>query len=455
MNDSTVRVRFAPSPTGFLHVGGLRTALFNFLFAKKYGGKFILRIEDTDRKRLVEGSEQDIKDNLKSFGLNWDEEYKQSDRLGRYKELAEKLVAEDKAYYEESEKGKAVRFKVETEGTTEFEDLVHGKLSFKNETFKDPIILKSDGYPVYNFANVVDDHDMQITHVIRGEEFLPSTPIHIQIYESLGWEIPKFVHLPLILDQERKKLSKRSGDVAVREYIEKGYLPQALLNFIALLGWNPKTEQEIFSLDELIAEFAVEKINKAGPIFDVVKLDFINREWQRKLNLKKGDPLNQKAFEILEKKFGEINQKFFEAVRPLITERIKGPSDLEKKLPEFYFFFNEPEYDAKLLIWKDTSNEKIKNNLNIMMEFLKTLSFNSSPLSKGEEGRGIDLQSKILGLLEERGIGKGEALWPLRVALAGLQNSPGPFEVMEAFSKMPGGQKIILARIQKAIEKLT
>ncbi|MDP3740909.1 MAG: glutamate--tRNA ligase family protein, partial [bacterium] len=325
--------------------------------------------------------------------------------------------------------------------------------------------------------------EMQISHVIRGEEFLPSTPIHLQIYEAFGWETPKFIHLPLILDRERKKLSKRTGDVAVKEYIEKGYLPQPLLNFIALLGWNPKSTKEIFSLDELISEFAVEKLNKAAAILDLDKLDFLNRQWQKKLNLGEKDPLNRKTHKLLVEKFGNPSlspsphegrvgegsriHEIFSNVWPIILERIRGPSDLEERLPEFKFFFEEPEYDSQLLIWKDTPNERIKENLQKLLGLLQsTPSLNpshqgreksgddSSPLV-GEGRWGDNLENEILNLLTEQGIGKGEALWPLRVALSGLKNSPSPFEIIEAFTKMPNGREIVLQRIQKAIEKLS
>lgn len=444
-----MKVRFAPSPTGFLHIGGLRTALFNFLFANKYAGKFLLRIEDTDRERLVAGSEEDIKSSLKFFGLIWEEEYKQSERLEKYKFYAGKLISEKRAYLEKTEIGTGVRFRMNTQGQTRLNDLVHGEVVFENEIFKDPILLKSDGYPVYNFANVIDDYEMKISHVVRGEEFLSSTPIHIQIYEALGWTPPRFIHLPLILDPERKKLSKRTGDVAVKEYIEKGYLPEALINFIALLGWNPKTEEEIFSLQNLVEKFSVEKINKSGAIFDISKLDYINRCWQEKLNLGENDPMYQRAMQMFFKKSpsksesSHFEEKDFSAIWPLIHERIKGPSDLEEKLPEFEFFSAKNlEYEPTLLIWKQTPASQIKANLGAVLELIS----NESILA--------DVQKKILGLLEEKGIGKGESLWPLRVALSGQQNSPGPFEIIDILSRLPGGRKIILERLQEAIEKL-
>ncbi len=396
----------------------------------------------------MEGAELDIEQTLKDFGLTWDEKYKQSERLETYKKYADELLAKDLAYFEEGEKGKAIRFRMPKTGITEFEDLVHGKLSFKNELIKDPIILKSDGYPVYNFANVIDDHEMQISDTIRGEEFISSTPLHIQIYHALNWEPPQFAHLPLILDKDRKKLSKRTGDVTVKEYRDKGYLKEALLNFIALLGWNPKSTREIFSLDELISEFDIKKVNRAGAIFDIEKLDFINREWKKKLNLPpEKDPMmrssimtlkNQTSNNIGEQAIGDTLIKIW----PQVTERIPGPDKVDAMISEFKFYFEDPEYDTGLLTWKETERAKIKSNLESLIKFIES------------EKSLANLEPKIINHLEEQGIGKGEALWPLRVALTGLKNSPGPFEIMSAFDQIPNGRETVLRRIKNAIEKL-
>src|SRR3989344_2034407 len=328
MNDSKVRVRFAPSPTGFLHIGGLRTALFNFLFAKKNSGSFILRIEDTDRASEVPGAVENIQETLKKFNLNPDEgPIFQSQRLDIYKKYADELIAKDAAYkcycseeriaelkkqaelakapflYDKfclknpqelapalsfSKRGGAfiIRQNMPEEGFTEFEDEVYGKIRIENRLLDDGVLVKSDGYPVYNFANVIDDHEMGITHVIRGEEFIPSTPKHILLYQTFGWPAPAFAHLPLLLDKTRKKLSKRDGDVAIKDYLDKGYLPEAIINFVALLGWNPKTTKEIFSLEELIESFDFSKINKAGAVFDLDKLNWFNSYYikQKPLN---------------------------------------------------------------------------------------------------------------------------------------------------------------------------
>jgi exopolysaccharide biosynthesis WecB/TagA/CpsF family protein len=316
---SEVRTRFAPSPTGFLHIGGLRTALYNYLYAKQHKGKFILRIEDTDQERLVPNAQQQLIQTLKSFNLEFDEgpgiegkygPYIQSQRLHLYQEYVQKLLDSKAAYYcfctterlqelremqeqvhqpskydrhclqlnikEIEEKIKnnephVVRLRI-PEGHTSFNDLIRGEVSVDNQVLDDQIILKSDGYPTYHLANVVDDHLMKITHVIRGEEWIPSTPKHIILYQAFGWLPPEFSHLPLLLNADKSKLSKRQGDVAAEDYLQKGYLPEALLNFIALLGWNPGTDDEIFSLSELTTKFTLEKVQKSGAVFNIQKL---------------------------------------------------------------------------------------------------------------------------------------------------------------------------------------
>src|SRR3989344_101310 len=286
----SIKTRFAPSPTGWLHVGGLRTALYAYLFAKHNKGEFLLRIEDTDQERKVKGAVENLQEMLKIFRLNWDNEKPmiQSERISVYQKYAEDLIKKDKAYYcfcskerldnlrkAQQQKGLppmydghcrdislqeisdkklkeayVIRFKMPRTGQTEFSDIIRGKVKFDNRLLDDPIILKSDGFPTYHLANVVDDHEMKVTHVIRGEEWLPSTPKHILLYRAFGWQQPQFAHLPLLLNPDKSKLSKRQGNVAVEDYLKKGYLPESLLNFVLLLGWNPKTEQEIFTIEE-------------------------------------------------------------------------------------------------------------------------------------------------------------------------------------------------------------
>ncbi|MCL5436074.1 MAG: glutamate--tRNA ligase [Patescibacteria group bacterium] len=490
-----IRTRFAPSPTGYLHIGSLRTALFDYLFARKYGGDFVLRIEDTDRQRLVPGAVENLIKILQEFGLKPDEgphkpdpkyaPYVQSERLPLYNKYAKTLVERQMAYYcfcaterlenlrkqQEAQKQPphydgfcrdlsatdvqaklaqnaeyVIRQRIPKTGVTEYDDLVYGHLQFKNELLDDSILVKSDGYPVYNFANVVDDHLMEITHVIRGEEFLSSTPKHVLLYKAFGWTQPVFFHLPLILDEKRQKLSKRSGDVAVEEYLKKGYLKEAILNFISLLGWNPKTADEIFSLSELVERFEVEKVNKPGAIFDVRKLDFIDRQWRKRLNLKSDDdPLFRRAQTLLKDFPG--NRKVLELVYPQILERIAGPSDLEERMAEFNFYFKEPRYDASLLLWKKLPSAQAKLNLQKLKRFLAGL--------KPEDFIATALEAKLKAFIAEQGMATGEALWPLRVALSGQKNSPGPFEILEVFAKSPAGIKIALNRIDKAISMLS
>lgn len=331
--ENQVRVRFAPSPTGYLHVGGLRTALYNYLFARHHGGKFILRIEDTDRSRYVEGAVENLIASLKWAGLEYDEgpdkpgefgPYVQSERTALYLKHADELIASGKAYYcfctamrldeqrtiqkeknlstmydkkclsltPDEVKAKldggdpyVIRLNIPASGEFKFKDKVRGKIKIDLSQVDDQILIKSDGFPTYHLANVVDDHYMQITHVIRGEEWLSSVPKHVLLYKYLGWKVPDFAHLPLLLNTDKSKLSKRQADVATEDYMKKGYLPAALINFVALLGWNKGDNQEIFSLAELAEYFDLKRVNKAGAVFDIVKLDWMNGQYIRKADL--------------------------------------------------------------------------------------------------------------------------------------------------------------------------
>jgi len=474
MNTTSVRVRFAPSPTGFLHVGGLRTALFNYLWAKKNKGVFVLRIEDTDRAREVPGSVENILEVFKTFDLKIDEgPVKQSDRLKIYQEHIQILLDKGAAYkcycdekrIEELKKQAdlakvpfrydkyclknpapsagsgsrnfVVRQNVPESGFTEFDDLVYEHIRVENRLLEDGVLVKSDGWPVYNFANVVDDHLMQISHVIRGQEFIPSTPKHILLYQAFDWNVPQFVHLPLLLNKEKKKLSKRDGDVAVKEYLEKGYLPEAILNFIAFLGWNPKTEQEIFSLDELVGAFDLLKINKAGAVFDLDKLQWFNAHYIKQKPL---DELMEMIKPYLGVDASKYPAVFLKSILETERERLKMLSEIGERVK---YFFQLPEYDASLLRWKNVTNEQITTSL---QEAEKIISSFQLPISKN------DIEKAFL---EKIGTGdKGTMLWPLRVALSGLKASPGPFEIISVFLKLPDGKEIIAQRIQNAIAKL-
>lgn len=465
-----VKVRFAPSPTGFLHIGGLRTALFNFLFARKNQGGFALRIEDTDRNRTVKGATENIIETLRLFHLDFDEgPVYQSARLDLYRDYAQMLLQSGSAYRcycsqeridelkkqaeaaklpfrydkhclfhpDQSGPSYVIRQNVPEEGTTEFEDLVHGKISVENRRLDDGVLVKSDGYPVYNFANVIDDHLMEITHVIRGEEFIPSTPKHILLYRSLGWEPPLFAHLPLILDTNRKKLSKRLGEVAVKEYMQKGYLPEALLNFIALLGWNPKTKKELFTLAELTSEFSLDKINRAGAVFDTAKLNWFNNHYVQQKKPSELLALVKTHFAVPVDQYPE---NFLKKIVEIEQSRLNVLSEIGERTR---YFFAEPEYEPKLLGWKQMTGSEIKKSLEVSEQLIK---------SATNHAKQQELQDDFFAKI---GTGdKGAILWPLRVALTGQKATPGPFEIMAAFFELPNGREILLRRIRTAIARL-
>lgn len=485
-----VRTRFAPSPTGLLHVGGLRTALFNFLYARKNNGKFILRVEDTDQARLVPGSLENIVQTLADLKLNPDEglfwdngikekgessPYLQSKRLDIYKKHAQELIEKNHAYYcfctlqrlEELHKqqgtahqppkydkfclkltkaeveaklkageARVIRLNVPADQQIRFNDLVHGEIKIFSNEVDDQILLKSDGYPTYHLANVVDDHLMDITHVIRGDEWIPSTPKHILLYSAFGWESPQFAHLPLLLSKAKKKLSKRDGDVAVKDFLEAGYLPEALINFVAFLGWNPKTEQEVFSLVELVEQFSFDKVNKSGAVFDLEKLDWLNSVYIRKLKI---DELFALAVPYLLKagvQTEKYPKKFIEKILELERERLKKLSEVGERVK---YFFDEPKYEPSLLIWKKSDKQTILKNLEKLQQFLQA----NQPT-----------EIAIKKFIADNNLKTGEVLWPLRVALTGLDASPGPFEIMDAFGILPDGKEIILKRINQAAEVL-
>jgi glutamyl-tRNA synthetase len=524
-----VRVRFAPSPTGYLHIGGLRTALYNWLFARQNKGMFIIRIEDTDRKRFVPGATEKLIEILDWIGLDYDEgpylkmsnvkcqmskpiiqergkyrPYIQSKRLAIYQKYAQELVKKGAAYYcfcspERLEKLRQVqianklppkydglcrnlsqkeindklkknflfviRLKFPQTGTTVLNDLIRGKVAFNNSLQDEAVLFKSDGYPTYHLANVVDDYLMKITHIIRGEEWLSSIPKHLFLYQVLGWPVPKFAHLPLLLSKDRSKLSKRHGDIAVEDFRAKGYLPAALLNFSTLLGWNPGKgeEQEIFTLKELVQTFSLEKIHKAGAIFDLEKLDWLNGWYIRHKNLSDltklclpylirtgliKSKISNFQFpiskQILNAKFqiiqtGEVvNFKWLTKIVALEQERMKKLSEIAELTK---FFFKEPNYERGLLGWKKMTREQIVDNL----QFLKK---NLFKINKNNFNKKY-LEKKILELIKKNNLGIGETLWPMRVALSGRVASPGPFEIAEVL-----GKDKTLVRLNQAIKTI-
>lgn len=520
-----VRVRFPPSPTGYLHVGSLRTALYNYLFAEKNKADFVLRIEDTDRKRFIEGSLESLIKTLNWADLEYDEgvflaakplkfsglaathsekypniveggeygPYIQSEKLEVYKKYAEELVKKGQAYYcfceperleEMREKQRAqkkppiydryclrnvsgeeinknlksncpytIRLKIPENETVEFEDIVRGKVKFKTDLVDDTVLLKSDGFPTYHLANVVDDYEMKITHVIRGEEWLSSVPKHLLLYEYFGWEPPKFAHLPLLLNADRSKLSKRQGDVAVEDYIKKGYLKEAIINFVAMLGWNPGegSTQEIFTLQELTQKFDLSRVHKSGAVFDIKKFNWINSQWIKKITL---EDLYERSKQFWKEKDFYINASEEKKSQNYIKKILSIERDRLGKLSEVgennKFFFQEPNYGKEILRWKELTWDEIRASLEKSLKILDNI--------KDEEWERGNLKKILMDAAGEKPTrnathsvagGRGELLWPLRAALTGVEKSPSPFEVAWVL-----GKKEALKRIKKAMGKI-
>ncbi|MCL4405202.1 MAG: glutamate--tRNA ligase [Patescibacteria group bacterium] len=460
-----VRVRFAPSPTGSLHIGGARTALFNWLHAKSQGGHFILRIEDTDRERSTPESEADILEGLSWLGITWDEFYRQSDRIGIYREYLKKLIDDDKAYYcfcskEDLEaerqalvaqgfppkysgrcralskeevvkrlnenKEHVIRFKV-PEREVVFKDLIRGQVKFDASLSGDVIIAKNLDQPLYNFAVTVDDFLMGITHVIRGEEHLSNTPKQILLAEAMGMNAPQFAHLPLILNTDRSKMSKRMSDVALHDYRNKGYLPQAIVNFISFLGWHPREDKDMMSLDQITSEFELNRVQKGGAIFNVDKLDWLNAHYI--------NSLTPEELAGMAKPFMPEGYELTIAMAASVKGRIKTLAEIQGIVD---LFFKLPAYDTELLKWKDMPLSQVTSNLESALTVLNKI---------GESDYNQANLEKVLSPLAPEG-NRGELFWPLRVALSGSKASPGPFEIMEVLGKQES-----LSRIEKAITK--
>lgn len=492
---NTVRVRFAPSPTGYLHIGGLRTALYNYLFAKHHDGKFILRIEDTDQSRYVEEAEQDIINSLKWSGIEIDEgpetpgefgPYRQSERKEKYHKFAEQLVEKDQAYYafdttdeldqmrerlqksgnpspkydaitrqsmknsltlpqEEVEKRLdrgdeyVVRLKVPRRETVRFEDLIRGHVSFETKGLDDQVLLKSDGMPTYHLANVVDDHEMQITHVIRGEEWLSSTPKHVLLYNAFGWEVPQMAHLPLIMSPSGGKLSKRKAEsegipINTKDYIKQNYEPEALVNFLAYLGWSPGDDGEIHSLDELIDLFTLDRVSKGGAVFNHKKLLWYNEHYLREQpDAKIAERLKGISDDAL---IEDVDNEYLKTAVGLLKERI---SKIEEILEMGRFFFEDPEeYDEKALKrWKDDSAELVT----LYKSEIKDLS--------DDEFEAGTLKSSLESVINSKDVGFGKLMMPLRIAITGQGFGPDLFASMELL-----GKDAVVRRIDTALEKL-
>lgn len=400
-----VRVRIAPSPTGSPHIGTAWQALFDFVFAKKNNGKFILRIEDTDRARYVPESEQEIIDTLKWLGFDYDETYKQSQRLDIYKKYSKELLDKGVAYEDEG----AIRFKTNKEGETSWTDLVGiKKITFPNNTQEDFVIIKSDGYPTYNFANVLDDHLMEITHVIRGNEFISSTPKHLMIYLAFGWTPPQFAHLPVLVGADRSKLSKRHGAKGALEFKKEGYLKESLINFLALLGWSHPEGKEVFSLGEMITLFDFKDFNPSSAFFDVTKLEWLNGEYIRKMS---DEELEKRLDEYLVDHPGKGK---LAPIIPLVKERIKKLSDF---IPLTNFFFDKVEYDRE--VFDKLKIEKVTEVLEQTLEKLKELS---------EPWEALEFEETFRKLAEDLNLSVTQMFQLIRISISGQLITPPLFE---------------------------
>ena len=480
---STVKTRFAPSPTGRMHVGNLRTALYAYLIAKHEGGKFMLRIEDTDQERFMEGALDIIYRTLAKTGLVHDEgpdkdggvgPYVQSERQaqGLYMKYAKKLIEQGDAYYcfcdkerleslktevagkeitvydkhclhlskEEIEANLAagkpyvVRINMPTEGTTTFHDELYGDITVENNELDDMILIKSDGYPTYNFANVIDDHLMGITHVVRGNEYLSSAPKYNRLYEAFGWEIPKYIHCPLITNEDHQKLSKRCGHSSYEDLLDQGFLTEAIVNFVALLGWSPSSDNEIFSLEELVKEFDYHRISKSPAVFDMVKLRWMNGEYMKKMD-------DEKFYEMALPYLKEVITRDldFHKIAAMVKTRIEVFPDIKDHVD---FFEKVPEYETSMYVHK-----KMKTNEETSLQVLKEV----QPLLEAQEDFSNDaLFAMLSAYAKEHGYKVGYVMWPIRTALSGKQMTPaGATEILEVL-----GKEESLVRIQAAIDKL-
>ncbi|MFA6603528.1 MAG: glutamate--tRNA ligase [Patescibacteria group bacterium] len=497
---NTVRVRFAPSPTGFLHIGGLRTALYNEFFARRHGGTFLLRIEDTDQTRYVPGAVENLLRTLEWSGIKPDEgpyldaagqiqergehgPYIQSQRLEIYRQYIAELLEKGRAYrcfctsetLDEMRKNQEVsgrpvmydrrcrsikpedaaaraaagekhviRLLVPAVGHTVVEDAIRGTVSFDNSVVDDQVLIKSDGFPTYHLANVVDDHLMGITHVIRGEEWLPSTPKHVLLYQAFGWIVPVFAHVPLLLNPDRSKLSKRQGDVAVEDYRNKGYLPQAIINFVALLGWNPSGTQEIYAKQELCDKFELGKINKGGAVFNKEKLDWLNREYIKQMSeedlLAAVLPYYVAAGYAAEALTSGVLSQVFRRAVALERSRVAVLSELVAGTE--YLFQSSLVYDKAILPWKKSTAAVAVERLRGIIDLLENI-----PETSFDDAKAIE--QEVIRFIADRGWTNAETLWPMRVALTARAASPSPFEVAWAL-----GKKLTLERLNSALNAL-
>ncbi len=434
---SHVKVRFAPSPTGYLHIGGARTALFNWLFARHNKGVFLLRIEDTDQQRSTEEATQAILDSMKWLGLDWDEgPHFQSQRLPVYKQHAEKLVFDGKAFYDTDAEGrKAIRFRMQ-DGVTEINDLIHGTITFDTALIEDFVILKADGFPTYNFACVVDDTEMGITHIIRGDDHISNTPKQIALYKACGFKMPEFAHIPMILGEDGSRLSKRHGATSVTEYRDKGYLPHALVNFLALLGWSPGNDQEIISLQEMIEKFTLKRANKTSAQFNNTKLDWMNGQYIKNTPI---EPLTAEVKRFFEKSgiaMAKMPGEWLTDLVKLYHERFKTFQDLLNQTG--FFFADTIEYDQAAV-------DKFlkKEGVGELLKEVHTGIFRVDTFDKKT------LEDSLRALTERLGVGFSKLAQPMRVAITGKSVSAGIFETMELL-----GREKTLKRLDYTIKNL-
>lgn len=482
------RTRIAPSPTGYVHIGTLRTALYNYFLAKQTGGKYLIRIEDTDRERLIEGSVENLLETMKFLGLEHDEgpvideggviqeigeygPYTQSARLHIYAKYVKQLILQGNAYHcfcskerlttmreqqqatkqspkydrtclklsEDEVQAKltagessVVRLKI-PEGETIFEDAVRGLIKINNSEVDDQVILKADGFPTYHLAVVVDDHLMQITHILRGEEWISSTPKHVLLYQMFGWEAPVFAHLPLLLNPDKSKLSKRQGDVAVEDYLKRGYLPKALINFVSLLGFNPRGDQELYEIEEFTELFDLSKVNKSGAVLNMEKLDWINNHYLRALSR---EELKEAARPFVQANVD--NEQVLNAIM-IERERVNRLDELQEHIS---YYLEEPAYDGSILVWKKADAFDAKAQLEGILKLLQALEDSDFPSVE-------KVEKLIKNYIEANELSNGNVLWPLRTALSGREKSASPFELIWALGKTES-----ISRIEKGISLL-
>jgi glutamyl-tRNA synthetase len=442
MNTEKVVTRIAPSPTGVLHIGTARTALFNYLYAKQNGGKFILRIEDTDKDRSKKEYEDNILEAMNWLGLSFDQFHRQSERTDIYKKYLNKIIDSGHAYISKEatgERTEVIRFKNPNKEIV-FDDMIRGEIKFDTTELGDFVIAKSLEEPLYHLAVVVDDFEMGITHILRGEDGISNTPRQILIQEAIGAKTPKYGHLPLILGADKSKMSKRHGATSISEYKEKGYSKEAIINYLAMLGWNPGTEKEIFSLDELIKEFDINKIQKSGAVFNLEKLDWFNKEHLKNVP---EEVVLEKIKSAITEKFPnkKTDDEFLKRISPQITERISNLNEIKENIlaGDLDYYFNTPDYDPRVLIWKETGKEKTVSHLQFVLGEIEKLD--------SEFENPDDIKKLIWNYADEQG--RGDVLWPLRYCLSGKDKSPDPFTLISALGKTES-----IARIKSAAEKL-